>query len=77
MRDVRRQAHAFLATGNHDICIAQLDVLCPDGDRAQARTADLIDVPGCSLDGQPRVDMRLTRRVLPLARSQDLAKDGL
>src|SRR6056297_2858153 len=42
----------------------------------QARTADLVDAPGCALDGQTGVDMRLARRVLALRGGQHLSEDG-
>ena len=45
--------------------------------RPQARAADLVDAPGAAFDRKTGNDMCLTRRVLTLTRSQDVAEDGL
>ena len=49
----------------------------PSATALQPRAADLVDAPGRALLRQPGVDMRLPRRVLPLAGGQHLAEDGL
>ena len=72
-----RQRHALLAAGDDDRVVAERDVLGAERHRAQARAADLVDAPGGALLRQAGVDVRLARRVLPLARGQHLAEDRL
>ena len=73
---MRRQRHAFLPPRGHDPRIAQLHMLGRQRHRPQPRAADLVQRPGRTFLPEPRLDMRLTRRVLPLPRRQHLAKDG-
>ena len=67
--------HVFLTTGCHNIGVAQLDVLRCQSDRAQTRAADLVDRPCRTFDGQTRIHMCLTGRVLPLSGGQNLTQN--
>ena len=76
MRGMGAERHAFLAAGDDDLGVAAQDVLGAERDRAQTRTADLVDAPGGRFDRQAGLDMRLAGRVLALGRGQHLAEDG-
>ena len=67
--------HAFLAARQHHRGIARRYLLGGQGNGPQSRPADLVQKPGRGFGRQARVDMRLSRRVLALARGQDLAQD--
>ena len=75
MRDMRRQAHALLAAGDHDVGVAGRDLLGAEGDGAQARAAHLVHAQGRGLDRNAGGDRRLPRRVLALAGRQHLTHD--
>ena len=51
------------------------DLPAANGDRAQARTADLVEAPGSLLTRNAGGDRGLAGRVLALAGGQDLAHD--
>ena len=76
VRHMGRESHVFLAASGNDGRIAQLDVLCRQSNRAQARATHLVDAPSRAFFRQARVDMRLTRWVLALACGQNLAENG-
>src|SRR5260221_59620 len=75
MGAVRRHAHRFLAARHHDVGIPVEEGLVAEGDRAQARAAQLVDGPGRALDRDAGRDRCLPGRVLPLAGRQNLAHD--
>ena len=77
MRGVRRQAHILLPAGDHDRGGAGGDLLGAERDRSKARAAHLVYAQGGRLHRNARGDRRLPRRILPLARGQDLAHDDL
>ena len=77
MRAMRRLAHGFLAARDHDFGIAVEDGLIAERDRAQARTAQLVNAPGWALDRNASGDRGLPRRILSLTRGQDLTHDHL
>ena len=65
---VRRQRHRFLPARDDDRRVAGRDRLRRQRDRAQARSAHLVDAPGGHFLGHARRHRRLARRVLALAR---------
>ena len=75
MLGVRRHAHGLLAAGDHDLAVAVQDRLIAERDRAQARTAQLVDAPGGAFDRNAGGDRGLPRRVLALTGGQDLPHD--
>jgi hypothetical protein len=74
---MRRQAHAFLAAGDHDLGISVADRLEAERHGAEPRPAELVDLKSRLLIGNARRNRRLARRVLALARGQDLAENHL
>ena len=74
---VRRLRHRFLAARDDDVGVAVGDLLHADGDRAQARAAELVQPPGCLLLRDARRHRGLAGRVLALAGSEDLPEDDL
>ena len=77
MRGMRRQRHRFLAAGDDDRGVAIGDLLQAEGDRAQARAAELVEAPGRLLLRHAGRHGGLAGRVLALAGGQDLAEDDL
>src|SRR5262249_10643014 len=77
MGAVRRLAHGFLASRHHDLGVAVEDGLVAERDRAQPRTAELVDAPGRTLDRNAGGDRSLAGRVLALAGGQDLTQNDL
>ena len=75
MGDMRRQAHALLAAGDHDVGIAAGDLLGAERDGPQPRAAHLVHAEGGGLHGNAGGDRRLPRRVLALAGRQHLTHD--
>ena len=74
---VRRLRHRFLAAGDDDVGVAVGDLLHADGDRAQARAAELVEAPGRLFLRDARRHRGLAGRVLALPGRQDLAEDDL
>ncbi|MNE34133.1 hypothetical protein D3C80_1278420 [compost metagenome] len=74
---IGRLAHRLLATGDHHLGIAAANGLGRQMHGLESRTADLVDGQGRHCVGQPGLDRRLTRRVLPGAGRQYLAHDHL
>ena len=62
-----RLAHVFLATGDDDGTVADLDGLEPQGHGAQSRSAKLIDAIGGFLNWNAGADGGLAGRVLAFA----------
>ena len=56
---------------------SRLDLLHAERDRAQARTADLIDAPGRRIDRNAGANGCLARGALAPERRQNLAEDDL
>ena len=71
-----REGHVFLTASSDDICVTQLDVLCCQSNRAQARAAHLIDRPCRAFLREACIDMGLARWVLPLSCGQNLTQNG-
>src|SRR5204863_2986001 len=72
---VRRLAHALLAAGDDDLAVAVADRLVAERDRAQPRTAQLVDPVRRHLIGDAGRHRGLARRVLALAGGEDLAEN--
>src|SRR5262245_39077946 len=77
MRAVWGLAHALLTARDHDLGAAKLDLLGAEGDRAQARAAQLVHTPGGRVDRNAGQDGGLARWVLARAGGQDLAHNDL
>ena len=77
MLAVRRLAHRFLATGDHDVAVAVEDGLVAERHRPQPRAAELVHTPRGALDRNAGIDRGLPGRVLALTGGQDLAHDDL
>ena len=69
--------HRFLPTGHDDAGIAAGDLLHADGDRAQARSTDLVQPPGGRFLRNAGGNRSLARRILSLTRGQHLTEDNL
>ena len=76
MRDVGRQRHVFLTTGDDDPGIAQRHMLRAQGNRPQTRATDLVQTPGAGFFRQTGADGGLTGRVLALTCGQHLTQNG-
>ena len=74
---MRRLCHAFLTARDDNARIAGGNLLRRQGNGAQSRTAKLIDAKSGMFHRNAGIHGSLTRRVLPRAGSQDLAKDHL
>jgi hypothetical protein len=74
---VGRHAHRLLAARDYDLGIAVQDRLVAEGNRPQARAAQLVDRPCRDFDRNAGRDRGLPCRILPLAGSEDLAHDDL
>jgi len=72
-----RQRHRLLTARNDGVGITAADMQHGQRHRAQPRTADLVDAESSLVSRNARVHRRLARRVLTLARSEDLAEDDL
>ena len=72
-----RQRHRFLAAGDDGVGITAADMQHGQCHRPQPRTADLVDAESSLVSRNARVHRRLARRILTLARSEDLAEDDL
>jgi hypothetical protein len=69
--------HRFLTAGDNDRRVTGKDLLHADGHRAQARAAQLVEVPGCRLLRAAGGHRRLACRILALTGGQNLAHDHL
>src|SRR4029450_4039924 len=65
------------APRHHDLGVAVEDGLVAERDRAQPRTAELVDAPGRTLDRNAGGDRSLAGRVLALTGGQDLTQNDL
>jgi hypothetical protein len=74
---LKRERHGFLAARHDDAGIAVGDLLHADGNRAQARAAELVESPGGLFLRHAAGHGRLTGRVLPLGCGEDLAENDL
>ncbi|MDT4870019.1 hypothetical protein FQZ97_1050770 [compost metagenome] len=72
---VGRQAHVFLAAGNHQFGVAATDRLNSQLHGLEARAADLVQGQGRGSKGQAGLDRRLACRVLAGACGEHLAED--
>src|SRR5690606_2563853 len=77
VRTVWRLAHAFLAAGEDDVGRAELNLLRPERNRPEARSAELVHAPGRAINGDAGRDRGLPRGVLTGAGREDLAHDDL
>ena len=74
-QQVRRQAHAFLATGDDDAIIPITDRLIGEMHRFQAAAADLVDIQAGYFDGQTGIQRGGAGGVLARASGQHLSQD--
>ncbi|MNJ53374.1 hypothetical protein D3C77_487590 [compost metagenome] len=74
-QQVRRVAHAFLATGHHHFGAAGRQQVVAEHGRLQARTAHLVDRGASHAQRQAGAERGLTRRGLALAGLQHVAHD--
>ncbi len=65
----------LLPARHDDVGIAAGDLLHADRHRPQAGAAELVQAPGRLLLRHARLHRRLTRRILPFGRAEDLAED--
>jgi hypothetical protein len=76
VRGVGAERHVFLTTGRNNRCIAKLNMLCTEGNRAKAGPTNLIDAPSGGLNRKAPSDMGLTGGGVTLRRGPNLAKAG-
>ena len=65
-----------MTTGDHNIRIAQHDMLGSESNSTQTRTANLVDSPGSTFDWKTGIDVCLSGRVLSLPGGQNLPKNS-
>ena len=75
MHAVWRLAHAFLAAGDDNGTVAELDGLGTQGHRAQPRSAKLVDAVSRLFERNPGPDSGLAGRILTGAGGQNLTQD--
>ena len=75
VRAMGRHGHGFLAAGNDDVRVAGDDLLHAEGHGAQTGAAKLIEAEGGRFLWYAGLHGSLPRRVLPLARRQDLTEN--
>ena len=76
-QQIRRVAHRLHAAGDGNLDVAGRDALRREHHRLEPGAADLVDRQRRDVIGKPAVQRRLPRRVLAVARLDDVAHDAL